>query len=71
MNTRSRAQNGREPGRDQFARARITRLGQGVDATGQLRPDAVERTLAALDAYAREAKTLSAHIGAVGTSASR
>ncbi len=30
---------------------RITRLGQGVDATGRLAPDAVERTLAVLREY--------------------
>jgi len=30
---------------------RITRLGQGVDATGRLAPDAVERTVAALSEY--------------------
>ena len=29
----------------------ITRLGQGVDATGALHPDALERTLAALQSY--------------------
>ena len=30
---------------------RITRLGQGVDATGRLHPDAIERTLAVLREY--------------------
>jgi exopolyphosphatase/guanosine-5'-triphosphate,3'-diphosphate pyrophosphatase len=30
---------------------RITRLGQGVDATGQLAPDAIERTLGVLREY--------------------
>lgn len=53
-------------------RATITRLGQGVDATGQLAPQAVARTLACIDDYAEE---LRAHevdrIGAVGTSAMR
>ena len=29
----------------------ITRLGKGVDATGQLDPDAIERTLAVLREY--------------------
>lgn len=32
-------------------RNRITRLGQGVDATGQLAPDAIERTLTVLREY--------------------
>jgi exopolyphosphatase/guanosine-5'-triphosphate,3'-diphosphate pyrophosphatase len=31
----------------------IVRLGQGVDKTGQFHPDAIARTLAAVDAYAR------------------
>jgi exopolyphosphatase / guanosine-5'-triphosphate,3'-diphosphate pyrophosphatase len=30
----------------------ITRLGQGVDATGRLHPDALERTLATIERYA-------------------
>ena len=30
---------------------RITRLGQGVDATGRLAPDAIDRTLAVLREY--------------------
>jgi exopolyphosphatase/guanosine-5'-triphosphate,3'-diphosphate pyrophosphatase len=32
----------------------IVRLGQGVDKTGQFHPDAIERTLAAVDKYASE-----------------
>jgi exopolyphosphatase/guanosine-5'-triphosphate,3'-diphosphate pyrophosphatase len=32
---------------------RITRLGQGVDATGELHPEAIERVLAVLSAYRR------------------
>ena len=32
----------------------IVRLGQGVDKTGQFHPDAIERTLAAVDKYAAE-----------------
>jgi exopolyphosphatase/guanosine-5'-triphosphate,3'-diphosphate pyrophosphatase len=32
----------------------IVRLGQGVDKTGQFHPDAIERTLAAVDKYAFE-----------------
>ena len=31
---------------------RITRLGQGVDATGEFHPDALVRTFAACDEYA-------------------
>ena len=38
----------REVARDQ----RITRLGQGVDATGEFHPDALARTFAACDEYA-------------------
>ena len=30
---------------------RITRLGQGVDATGRLAPEAIERTVAVLSEY--------------------
>ncbi|HMQ66918.1 MAG TPA: Ppx/GppA phosphatase family protein [Arachnia sp.] len=32
---------------------RLARLGQGVDATGEFHPDALERTFAVLDEYAR------------------
>jgi exopolyphosphatase/guanosine-5'-triphosphate,3'-diphosphate pyrophosphatase len=40
------------PGRPPLERAmRITRLGQGVDATGRLAPEAVERTIAVLRDY--------------------
>lgn len=53
-------------------RATITRLGQGVDATRTLAPEAVERTLTCLDRYGQE---LRAHgvqrVDAVGTSAMR
>ena len=38
----------------------ITRLGQGVDETGMLSPDAVERTLEVLARYARRARALHA-----------
>ncbi|HEU5077302.1 MAG TPA: Ppx/GppA phosphatase family protein, partial [Polyangiaceae bacterium] len=52
--------------------ATITRLGQGVDRTGQLAPEACERTLACLRAYA---STIAEHgaqrVVAVGTSAMR
>ncbi|RYZ15270.1 MAG: Ppx/GppA family phosphatase, partial [Myxococcaceae bacterium] len=46
-----------EPGpqgpRAVLERATVTRLGQGVDATGELAPDARERTLRCLEGYAR------------------
>ena len=32
----------------------VVRLGQGVDKTGEFHPDAIERTLAAVDKYAEE-----------------
>ena len=32
----------------------VVRLGQGVDKTGQFHPDAITRTLAAVDLYAAE-----------------
>jgi len=39
--------------RDEYAREmRMVRLGQGVDATGELAPEALERTFAAIDEYA-------------------
>ena len=39
-------------GGDQIERLmRITRLGQGVDATGRFHPDAIERTLEVLGEY--------------------
>lgn len=53
-------------------RATITRLGQGVDATRTLAPEAVERTLACLARYGDELRALGAErIDAVGTSAMR
>jgi exopolyphosphatase/guanosine-5'-triphosphate,3'-diphosphate pyrophosphatase len=53
-------------------RATITRLGQGVDATGELAPDARARTLQCLGSYAEEARRLGAsRVLAVGTSAMR
>ncbi|MCS6899560.1 MAG: Ppx/GppA phosphatase family protein [Myxococcales bacterium] len=53
-------------------RTAITRLGQGVDATGELAPEARERTLQCLAQYAAEAQNLGAsRILAVGTSAMR
>ena len=38
--------------RDVHREMRIVRLGQGVDATGQFAPEAIERTTAALSDYA-------------------
>ncbi len=50
-----------EGGFDELARDMvITRLGQGVDETGMLSPDAVERTLEVLARYARRARALHA-----------
>lgn len=51
----------------------ITRLGKNVDASGQLDPEAVSRTLEALGQFAVQAQALGAagHIAAVGTSALR
>ena len=52
--------------------ATITRLGQDVDKTRKLAPEAVERTNACLDRYAEIVKTLGAtRIDVVGTSAMR
>lgn len=48
-------------------RAIITRLGQGVAATGSLAPEAIERTLAALRIYRRAADEHGATIRAVTT----
>ena len=51
---------------------KTTRLGKGVDATGQLDPEAMARTLAALAEFATQAQALGAErIAAVGTSALR
>ncbi|MBC8101821.1 MAG: Ppx/GppA family phosphatase [Cytophagales bacterium] len=53
-------------------RTATTRLGKKVDADGRLTDEAVARTLAALDGFAREARALGAtRIDAVGTSALR
>lgn len=52
--------------------ATITRLGQGVDRTRTLHPDAVARTLASLEAYARELERRQVtRLAVVGTSAMR
>ncbi|MCU0654971.1 MAG: Ppx/GppA family phosphatase [Polyangiaceae bacterium] len=53
-------------------RATITRLGEGVDATGELSAQARERTLRCLESYAREAREAGVEVlHAVGTSAMR
>lgn len=41
-------------------RSDITRLGQGVDATRALAPDAIERTILTVERFAREARELGA-----------
>lgn len=52
--------------------ARITRLGEGVDRTRSLAPEAVQRTLAVLEEYARELRARGVALSrAVGTSALR
>lgn len=51
---------------------RIVRLGQGVDATGNFAPEALERTFAAVDEYAALIGTHGAqHVRFVATSATR
>ncbi len=53
-------------------RATITRLGQGVDGTRRLAPEAIERTLLCLTEYARELQAAgSPALRVVGTSAMR
>ena len=53
-------------------RATITRLGQGVDKTRALAPEAVARTNACLDAYGEAIRALGVtRVGVVGTSAMR
>ncbi|MEV0374926.1 Ppx/GppA phosphatase family protein [Streptomyces sp. NPDC050636] len=58
--------------KDLDRRMEIVRLGQGVDRTGRLAPEALERTFAACRQYAAVIKELGAeHIRFVATSASR
>lgn len=53
-------------------RATITRLGQGVDASGVLAAEAIERTRTCLESYAREISVAGAErVAIVGTSAMR
>jgi len=47
----------------------ITRLGQGVDATGRLAPDALERTLEVIARYVRRARVLHVQRIRVGATA--
>lgn len=58
--------------RDVERRMRLVRLGQGVDATGQFAPEALERTFAAVDDYAEIIRASGAErVRFVATSASR
>lgn len=53
-------------------RSRITRLGRGVDSAGRLDPDSAARTLAAIEEFAAEARSLGADkIVAAATAALR
>jgi exopolyphosphatase/guanosine-5'-triphosphate,3'-diphosphate pyrophosphatase len=53
-------------------RAEITRLGQGVDRTRALAPEAVARTLACLGRYGEELRAMGVTaVDVVGTSAMR
>lgn len=49
-----------DPLRVVVRRLQITRLGKGVDATGHLDDEALERTLACIEGYAAEARSLGA-----------
>jgi exopolyphosphatase / guanosine-5'-triphosphate,3'-diphosphate pyrophosphatase len=58
--------------RDVQREMRIVRLGQGVDATGQFAPEAIERTRVALMAYADQLRRHDVHkVRMVATSATR
>jgi exopolyphosphatase/guanosine-5'-triphosphate,3'-diphosphate pyrophosphatase len=60
------------PHTDLLRRMEIVRLGQGVDATGRLAPDAIERTRVVLAEYAAQARDLGATaVRMVATSATR
>jgi exopolyphosphatase/guanosine-5'-triphosphate,3'-diphosphate pyrophosphatase len=57
---------------DLLRRMEIVRLGQGVDATGRLAPEAIERTRRVLAEYAEQARELGASaVRMVATSATR
>ena len=60
------------PATDLLRRMEVVRLGQGVDATGRLAPEAIERTRLVLAEYAAQARELGAErVRMVATSASR
>src|SRR3954466_5635138 len=60
------------PHTDLARRMEIVRLGQGVDATGRLAPEAIERTRRVLEEYAATARDLGATaVRMVATSATR
>jgi exopolyphosphatase / guanosine-5'-triphosphate,3'-diphosphate pyrophosphatase len=57
---------------DLLRRMEVVRLGQGVDATGRLAPEAIERTRTVLVEYAAQARSLGATaVRMVATSATR
>src|SRR5512134_2052698 len=57
---------------DLLRRMEVVRLGQGVDATGRLAPEAIERTRKVLVEYADAARDLGAEsVRMVATSATR
>jgi exopolyphosphatase/guanosine-5'-triphosphate,3'-diphosphate pyrophosphatase len=59
---------GEEEGLEEFARAMvITRIGQGVDRTGRIDPEALARTVDVLARYCRRARAL--HAGRIRVSA--
>jgi exopolyphosphatase/guanosine-5'-triphosphate,3'-diphosphate pyrophosphatase len=63
---------GAGPLRDVVREMEIVRLGQGVDRTGRLAPEAIERTRIALARYAEQLRQLGAErVRMVATSASR
>src|SRR3954466_4480429 len=60
------------PHTDLLRRMEVVRLGQGVDATGRLAPEAIERTRVVLAQYAAQARELGAErVRMVATSATR
>ncbi|WP_369131786.1 exopolyphosphatase [Modestobacter sp. I12A-02662] len=60
------------PHTDLLRRMEVVRLGQGVDATGRLAPEAIERTRAVLAEYVQQARDLGAErVRMVATSATR
>ncbi len=61
-----------ERGRELARPMHMTRLGQGVDVTGRLAPEAIARTLAVLQQYRELAQRAGAHsVAAIATSAAR